>query len=237
MNDLMKHVETAVRPVKALPGRKLQMREEMLAHLQQIADAQAAGGIDSQTATRTAISRFGAADELARKLQDSVPRREILFHWMPTLRVPGSMSFWTVTFWASILELLLVAFLIGGMSLFLDSVLGREVIAVLVLIALIVPPIFLALFAMTGAWAGIFRHRRAPRRIWVYGVALAIYLTIGGIVLFGAEGMDVARIVYTGLMSIAVPAVFSVAAKLMSTQVIAADNQSLRIRQWQAIEL
>ena len=38
MNELMVHVERAVRPVRAGPARKLKMRQELLAHLSGIYD-------------------------------------------------------------------------------------------------------------------------------------------------------------------------------------------------------
>ena len=42
MNELMVHVERAVRPVRANPARKFKMRQELLAHLTGIYDEELA---------------------------------------------------------------------------------------------------------------------------------------------------------------------------------------------------
>lgn len=73
MNELMIHVEKAVRPVRASLNRRLKMREELLAHLQGIYEEERQCLEDHDAAVRAAIERFGPAHDVSRKLQTSVP--------------------------------------------------------------------------------------------------------------------------------------------------------------------
>ena len=75
MNELMVHVERAVRPVRARPARKLKMRQELLAHLAGIYDEELARRGDPAAARAEALRRFGDPAALTRELQDSVPAR------------------------------------------------------------------------------------------------------------------------------------------------------------------
>jgi len=52
------------------------MREELLAHLTGVVEAELARGSDTQTAIEEAIRRFGAAEDVFRELQSTVPRIE-----------------------------------------------------------------------------------------------------------------------------------------------------------------
>jgi hypothetical protein len=73
MNErLMKHVERAVRPVRADRNRKLQMREELLAHLTALVDEERQRTGDDEAALAAAAARFGDPAALARELDASV---------------------------------------------------------------------------------------------------------------------------------------------------------------------
>ena len=85
MNELMVHVERAVRPVRAGPARKLKMRQELLAHLSGIYDEELAHHGDPAAARAEALRRFGDPAALTGELQDSVPSAERVLH----ARVPG----------------------------------------------------------------------------------------------------------------------------------------------------
>jgi hypothetical protein len=85
MNELMVHVERAVRPVRARPARKLKMRQELLAHLTGIYDEELARRGDPAAALAEARHRFGDPAALTRELQDSVPAAERVL----SARVPG----------------------------------------------------------------------------------------------------------------------------------------------------
>ena len=69
---LMKHVERAVRPVRAGWQRKLTMREELLAHLTAIYEEELLRSGNEQAALAKAQERFGEPAELSRELQRSI---------------------------------------------------------------------------------------------------------------------------------------------------------------------
>src|SRR5262249_13598660 len=68
-------IERAVRPVRASSARKRKMREELLAHVVGVFEAEARLG-DEQAALARAQERSGQAAELTGQLQASVPRIE-----------------------------------------------------------------------------------------------------------------------------------------------------------------
>ena len=69
-------VERAVRPVRALDGRKDAMREELLAHLTAIYREELEATGDEAAAVEAAMRRFGQPAELTGELEASVPRME-----------------------------------------------------------------------------------------------------------------------------------------------------------------
>jgi hypothetical protein len=75
-------VERAVRPVRAGTGRKMQMREELLAHATSVFEEELARQSDAQAALRATAQRFGDPGALAAQLQGSVPRRSILYSYL-----------------------------------------------------------------------------------------------------------------------------------------------------------
>jgi hypothetical protein len=77
MNEkLMKVVERAVRPVRAGKDRKMQMREELLAHLAATYEEERKRQPDDLAAFAAAAERFGDPAELSRELAASVGWRE-----------------------------------------------------------------------------------------------------------------------------------------------------------------
>ncbi len=76
MKELMVHVERAVRAVHASPARKRRMRQELLAHLTGLLEAEQARGGDERQALAEALRRFGEPADLSRDLQASVPLLE-----------------------------------------------------------------------------------------------------------------------------------------------------------------
>jgi hypothetical protein len=91
MKQLMTHVERIVRPVAAFAPRKLRMRRELLAHLQQAAEEESgkAGG-DVPAAVGRAMRRLGEPAELTRQLRQSVPLAERLL--MAKLPIPRRLE-------------------------------------------------------------------------------------------------------------------------------------------------
>src|SRR5262249_13351183 len=72
MKELMVQVERAVRPVQASARRKDRMREELLAHLTCIYEAELQRCGDEHLARETALQRLGNLRELTCGLQESV---------------------------------------------------------------------------------------------------------------------------------------------------------------------
>lgn len=91
MKQFMIHVERIVRPVAAFAPRKLRMRRELLAHLQQAVEEECgkADG-DDPGAVEHAMRRLGEPAELTRQLQGSVPWIERLL--MAKLPVPQRLE-------------------------------------------------------------------------------------------------------------------------------------------------
>jgi hypothetical protein len=72
-------VERAVRSVRASTGRKMQMREELLAHATCIFEEELARHLDEQLALQNTTRRFGDPKDLGIQLQDAVPRTSLLY--------------------------------------------------------------------------------------------------------------------------------------------------------------
>lgn len=76
MIELKRHVERAVRPIRASLRRKDRMREELFAHIQDIYAEELARGRSEEAAIARAIERFGDAGELSQSLQATVSNVE-----------------------------------------------------------------------------------------------------------------------------------------------------------------
>ena len=76
MINLRKDVERVVRPIRASTWRKNQMREELLAHLEELLAEEKARRGDDVGAVRRARARFGEPGQLTTELQATVPRWE-----------------------------------------------------------------------------------------------------------------------------------------------------------------
>src|ERR1700722_7000041 len=94
MKQLMIYVERIVRPIRAAESRKLQMRQELLAHLQLAIEDERAHGSDEATAIEAAVQRVGDPAELTRQLQRTVPwvQRILLFKFP----MPPAVDRWEI---------------------------------------------------------------------------------------------------------------------------------------------
>jgi hypothetical protein len=81
LKDLMIHVERIVRPLHATERRKLQMRRELLGHLQAALEEERAGGAEEGLAWAAAKRRLGEPVQLTRDLQNAVPAVERVMWW------------------------------------------------------------------------------------------------------------------------------------------------------------
>jgi len=197
MNELMQHVERIVRPVRAFQSRKLRMRRELLAHLESaLEEERGKDGGDETAALERARARLGEGVELARQLQESVPRweRAVLsavpgLGAMDVLSRPSCRGRWRDGRIDSLNRLpMALGLLVTG------SATTVPVIAfVLVISRIVIYPLFTenwggyARLVQTGAlvflllqgWVGVAwmaellrRNRGNRRRAWVLGVAL-----------------------------------------------------------------
>jgi hypothetical protein len=81
MNEqLMKQVERAVRPVRAGKARKMQMREELLAHLTALHEEERERIGDDESALAAALLRFGNPAQIAVELDRSVGPAQRVVH-------------------------------------------------------------------------------------------------------------------------------------------------------------
>jgi hypothetical protein len=81
LKTMMIHVERIVRPVRAAELRKLQMRRELLAHLQAALEEERPAAPGEPAAWEAATRRLGTPAELTRELQKAVPLIERLTIW------------------------------------------------------------------------------------------------------------------------------------------------------------
>jgi hypothetical protein len=128
LKTLMIHVERIVRPVRAMERRKLQMRWELLAHLQAALEEERSGGREAPTAWEMARGRLGGPEDLTRELQKSVPFLERLAVWPRWVAWPRSsigkwrsqldrdleMGFHGMMWWQQLLFLLALGMLALG---------------------------------------------------------------------------------------------------------------------------
>jgi hypothetical protein len=74
MRQLRVQVERVVRPVRASVGRKMKMREELLAHLTACYQDGLANGLKEEDAVRQALERFGDPAVLRAAACSALPR-------------------------------------------------------------------------------------------------------------------------------------------------------------------
>lgn len=123
MTELRVVVERAVRPVGASRFRKRRMREELLGHLVEIHEEEAARLDNERVALEHARRRFGDPKELAAELSRSVPRRDRVRRLLDTVdhKPGGSLlqtaircGLWTCAAFTVVLPALLPAMWIRG---------------------------------------------------------------------------------------------------------------------------
>ena len=90
--SLMKHVERAVRPIPAGKKRKLQMREELLAHLTGIYQEELSQHPDETAALAAALARFGSPAETFAELARDVTWNQRFDHRLEQIAVV--LNYW-----------------------------------------------------------------------------------------------------------------------------------------------
>lgn len=76
--ELMIHVERIVRPLRAYPVKKMQIRDELYGLLLDIYEQELSRSSDEEVAVAAAIARFGPAESLQAELRDSLTRLDEL---------------------------------------------------------------------------------------------------------------------------------------------------------------
>src|SRR5438067_3146132 len=96
MNDFHPLIERAIHTIHARAARKQAMREELLAHLQEVFEEELAKQKDARLAAQTARQRLGDVEQLAAQLQASVPFFEQLLHWFVRKEILMAAWLWLV---------------------------------------------------------------------------------------------------------------------------------------------
>ncbi len=118
LNELKALVDRAVRPVRATFARKRGMREELLAHLTEIYDEEAARLRDEHAALERAKERFGNPEELTTQLQQAVPRVDRCWSVLENVGYRPSESAWRLAARHFLVMLLIYSLLLPiGMAL------------------------------------------------------------------------------------------------------------------------
>jgi hypothetical protein len=114
----MQIVERCVRPVRAGTPRKRKMREELLAHLTEIYRDALERERDPEIALQEAAERFGSPADLARELDNALPRSEHRSYYIERCfgwRAPESAAKWVLRL-AAYLFLLFAVLGFGGLA-------------------------------------------------------------------------------------------------------------------------
>lgn len=104
-NELRQRVERIVEPVVAGAGRKRQMREELVGHLQAVFEEELEVLRDERRAIEAAARRLGNRAELAEELQKCVPWVERVF-----ILIVGRKEIQMSKFWMVWIGLMVIAF-------------------------------------------------------------------------------------------------------------------------------
>ena len=113
-----------------------------------------------------------------------------------------------------------------------------EYLAVLGVFTAIMPQVLITMCAMAAAFHGVLGHRKAPRRVLVYGICLACYLlpvSLGLLLL--NEAIDAFRFAWAVAISVATPSATAMMAYSFGKEIY--DDQQIlaRLDEWESIEL
>jgi Clp amino terminal domain, pathogenicity island component len=187
--EQMKTVERTVRPVRATTAWKRKTREELLAHLTAIYDAENSRINDSSKAMQAAVNRFGDPAELACELESALPatqRRgyfiERLFGW----RAPESAARYMLRQSIfSFVALTIVGVVVAVASVIAGGMRGpmwhavRSPTAFLVLVPIVQFLLGLLYYKLRDAIFGPVWARRSTLRVIGYLVLIALIAFAG----------------------------------------------------------
>ena len=182
----MKVVEKVVRSVKASMARKRRMRKELLVHLETIFEEELARLGDPVAAVKEAAGRFGDPVELARELENALPRHERRTYYYERFfayRFPESAAKYALRqtrqvmlIWTALIGLLSVeAVFIDGWNWHDQRVLG----SMLLCVAAVQLAIGLLYFKTRDAMLGPVWSRRSRGRAFACMVLMAVVVFTG----------------------------------------------------------
>lgn len=184
MNELMCHIERAVRPLPAPQWRRREMREELLRHLRSLYDEERERLGDHESAVRAAIRQLGPADELSRRLRTTLPWHTVALFYVPLFAPvhnwPISVRKVAIAAWCTgVLFWLVVG--VPWCCLLVSSgrYSGVEAALLWTVMAFGGAALLAPAIGIIGATHGVYRQPKSPRRVLMFGVAQ--YFTLGAV--------------------------------------------------------
>lgn len=237
-DELMVHVESIVRPVRATQRRKLGMRRELLAHLQAALDEERER--DPINAPDRAKRRLGVASALSDELQRSVPAWERSL--LARVPMPGGVERWesrstrrmlgverrvtmphmsmlvaaaTVFPYAAVLALALRA---GPPATYLASLIGHPVVVIaydLLLMGIVLSLLFSSI-RLVAAFAFAPGAGRASLRLASLIVGLLFLALVTCVCGLGRRAVSVADLLTFGVTALVLLALLALTGRLVA---------------------
>ena len=241
MNELMIHVETAVRPLRITQGQRRRMREELLGHLQGIFEEERLRLGDDGAAVRAAIERFGPTDELSLRLRESLPWYASALSWIPLLAPVRSwpLSVWRVTISVWLTGILCWVIVGVPWCLFLVSN-GKPpetAMALWLLLAAEGLAILMTGVGLIASMHGVFGQPKSPGRAVLSGVGGCCGMLLIHWALTTFVNPEMSPVWY--LVPVLMPVLFVVLAKSRSIKQWLRDDErrGARTGEWEGLEL
>lgn len=245
MKELMVHIEKAVRPLRATQSHRRKVRQELLEHLQGVYEEEIERLGDHDLAVKSAITRFGPADELSHQLRAALPWHNLVLsciplfapvrHWPISVFRVG-LSAWTtgILFWLFSGVPWCWSLVSSGRNSVVEALLLWNLFA-LAGAALLWPT-----FGIIGAIHGVYRQPKSRRRAILYGgtqylMLVAIYICVSVV----AKGV----VPQFSIFGTVAPAIVPVSIALASTsrafrRAIQLDEErGTRTCEWEKLEL
>lgn len=199
----LKVVERAVRPVRATTACKRKIRQELLAHLTGIYEAEQVRLSDPAAAVAEAARRFGDPAELARELENALPtgerRRYYVEHWLGW-RAPESAARYLSRLAAQLLLVLAAIWcaLTAALAVFVgwdESVWTalRPGIALVLFLPAAELTLGLLYFQMRDSLFGALGSRKSRLRVFVLMVLIALTVLGSGLAFIAVAAWDLSR--------------------------------------------
>jgi hypothetical protein len=240
---LRKQVERVVRPLHAEFERKMRMREELLALIEQIYGEELARADSTPAALERTLDRFGDPAELSRELQATVPRREIWGTWLDRRLARGAQESalrYALRLAALLALLFVLVTAVAEGLLFATRGSGLDGIQVKLVAALVGMATLNALaIVLLGDWyCRSVEQNSFPlwrvTRLWLGAILVVATLTLAGISIMALIGGSLREVAWAArhwlTSSPAVIAVYVGVSMLIA-------SQRRRLRPWKQLEI